>query len=129
MTAVPAALRQVVPEVVQTSALDCGPACLKSALGGFGVDVSYPRLREACQTDIDGTSIDNMEEIAQQFGVFAEQSVIPVDHVFAKKGNSFPSIVVTKLPSGSTHFVVLWKRYGPFLQLMDPASGRRLTTW
>ncbi|HEX4386978.1 MAG TPA: ABC transporter ATP-binding protein, partial [Myxococcales bacterium] len=46
-----------------------------------------------------------------------------------KKGNSFPSIVVTKLPSGSTHFVVLWKRYGPFLQLMDPASGRRLTTW
>jgi ABC-type bacteriocin/lantibiotic exporter with double-glycine peptidase domain len=129
MTAVPEALRQMVPEVVQTSALDCGPACLKSALGGFGVDVSYPRLREACQTDIDGTSIDTMEVIAMQLGVFAEQSVIPLDHVFAQEAHSFPCIVVTKLPGGSTHFVVLWKRYGPFLQLMDPASGRRFISW
>lgn len=37
------------PEVVQTSAMDCGPAALKCLLEGFGVPVSYGRLREACQ--------------------------------------------------------------------------------
>jgi len=44
------------PEVVQTSAMDCGPASLKCLLEGFGVPVSYGRLREACQTSVDGTS-------------------------------------------------------------------------
>ncbi|HTC48481.1 MAG TPA: cysteine peptidase family C39 domain-containing protein, partial [Candidatus Aquilonibacter sp.] len=56
--------RWLVPEVVQTSATDCGPAALKCLLEGFGIPVSYGRLREACQTDVDGTSIDTMEEIA-----------------------------------------------------------------
>ena len=45
----------IVPEVVQTSAMDCGPASLKCLLEGFGISVSYGRLREACQTDVDGT--------------------------------------------------------------------------
>ena len=40
--------RFLAPEVVQTSAMDCGPATLKCLLGGFGVDVGYDRLREAC---------------------------------------------------------------------------------
>lgn len=129
MTAAPARLAQLVPEVVQTSALDCGPASLKSLLGGVGIDVSYPRLREACQTDLDGTSIDTMEQIANQLGAEAEQVVIPVDHVFSDDAESLPCIVVMKLPGGNTHFVVLWRRYGRFLQTMDPASGRRFTTW
>ena len=53
--------RFLVPEVVQTSAMDCGPASLKCLLEGFGISASYGRLREACQTDVDGTSIDTME--------------------------------------------------------------------
>jgi hypothetical protein len=35
------------PEVVQTSAMDCGPAALKCLLEGFGIAVSYGRQREA----------------------------------------------------------------------------------
>ena len=53
-----AARRRLVPEVIQSSATDCGPACLAALLRGFGIDASYGRLREACQTDVDGTSID-----------------------------------------------------------------------
>jgi hypothetical protein len=45
--------RWLVPEVVQTSAMDCGPASLKCLLEGFQIPVSYGRLREACQTDVD----------------------------------------------------------------------------
>ena len=73
--------RFLVPEVVQTSNMDCGPAALKCLLQGFGINVHYGRLREACQTDVDGTSIDTMEEVAIQLGLEAEQIVIPVDHV------------------------------------------------
>ena len=63
--------RLLVPEVVQTSAMDCGPASLKCLLEGFGIPVSYGRLREACQTDVDGTSIDAMEDIAVELGLEA----------------------------------------------------------
>ena len=69
------------PEVVQTSAMDCGPAALKSVLEGFSIPVSYGRLREACQTDVDGTSINTIEDIAIQLGLQAEQVMLPADHL------------------------------------------------
>lgn len=113
------------PEVVQTSNMDCGPASLKCLLEGFGTPVSYGRLREACQTAIDGTSIDTMEEVANHLGLEAEQIMLPVDHVLLSGANALPAIVVVTLPNGLTHFVVAWRRHGRMLQLMDPAVGRR----
>ncbi len=116
------------PEVVQSSALDCGPASLKCLLEGFGTHVSYGRLREACQTGIDGTSIDTMETVANQLGLEAEQIMLPVDHLLLPSSQTLPSIVVVRLAGGLTHFVVAWRRHGRMLQLMDPAVGRRWTT-
>jgi Peptidase C39 family len=113
-----------VPEVVQTSAMDCGPAALKSLLEGFGIPVSYGRLREACQTDVDGTSIDTLEEAAVQLGLEAEQVMLPVDHVLLPEAQALPAIAIVRLPSGATHFVVAWRRHGRVVQLMDPATGR-----
>jgi ATP-binding cassette subfamily B protein len=113
------------PEVIQTSAMDCGPATLKTLLEGFGVRVSYGRLREACQTDVDGTSIDVMEEVARDLGLDAEQVMLPLDHLFAKETGALPAILVVRNPDGFTHFIVVWRRIGPFVQVMDPASGRR----
>jgi ABC-type bacteriocin/lantibiotic exporter with double-glycine peptidase domain len=118
-----------VPEVVQASAMDCGPAALKSMLEGFGVSVSYGRLREACQTSVDGTSIDTIEELAVTLGLDAEQVMLPHDHVFLDETNALPAIAVVRLPSGFTHFVVVWRRVGPLVQVMDPGQGRRWTTW
>jgi ABC-type bacteriocin/lantibiotic exporter with double-glycine peptidase domain len=112
-------------EVVQTSAMDCGPASLKSLLEGFGISVSYDRLREACQTDIDGTSIDTLEEIANQIGLDAEQVMLPRDHVLIDDAHALPAIAVIRLPNGNIHFTVLWRQHGPFIQVMDPAVGRR----
>jgi len=117
-----------VPEVVQTSAMDCGPASLKAMLEGFGVPVSYGRLREACQTDVDGTSIDRLEEAAVALGLEAEQVMIPVDHVLCGAAHALPAMVVVRLPNGATHFVIAWRRHGGWVQCMDPASGRRWTS-
>lgn len=105
--------------------MDCGPAALKSLLEGFGVSASYGRLREACQTDVDGTSIDTLEEVAQQLGLDAEQVLLPADHVLLDEAAALPALVVVRLPNGFTHFVVVWRRHGARVQVMDPASGRR----
>ena len=113
------------PEVVQTSEMDCGPAALKSLLEGFGVPISYGRLREACQTSVDGTSIDTIEEVANQLGLQAEQVMIPADHLLLYESQSLPALVVVQQPNGLTHFVVVWRRHGSFVQVMDPATGRR----
>src|SRR5947207_6487421 len=109
--------RLLVPEVVQTSAMDCGPASLKCLLEGFHVPVSYGRLREACQTDVDGTSIDTLEDIAKQLGLGAEQIMVPLDHLLLPEAATLPAILVVRLPTGFTHFVVVWRRHGPFVQV------------
>jgi ABC-type bacteriocin/lantibiotic exporter with double-glycine peptidase domain len=119
--------RFLVPEAIQTSAMDCGPASLKALLEGHGIPASYGRLREACQTDIDGTSIDMIESAAQQLGLDAEQTITPVDHLLAPGVKLRPSLVVVRQPNGMTHFVVVWRRHGGWLQVMDPATGRRWT--
>jgi ATP-binding cassette subfamily B protein len=117
--------RIFVPEVVQTSVMDCGPASLKCLAEGFGISVSYGRLREACQTDVDGTSIDTMEEVAMQLGLEAEQIMAPADFVLLPEANLLPAIAVVLRASKLTHFVVAWRSHGALLQVMDPALGRQ----
>jgi len=116
--------RYFVPEIIQTSMMDCGPASLKALLEGYGIAINYGRLREACQTDVDGTSIDTIEEIACDFGLDAIQIIVPVDHLLLTQTDALPAIVVIRLPNGLAHFVVAWRIIGPFLQVMDPSTGR-----
>lgn len=92
------------PEVVQTSSMDCGPACLKSLLHGLGIVINYGRLREACQTSVDGTSIDALEEIACELGLNAEQVLVPVRHLSLREAQVTPAIIVSQLPN---NFLVL----------------------
>ena len=115
--------RYLVPEVIQTSTLDCGPATLKALLAGFGIHISYGRLREACQTDLDGTSIDTIEDVARELGLAAEQVMVPADHLVLDR-TILPAVVVVRLPHDLTHFVLVWRKVGPFFQIMDPATGR-----
>jgi ABC-type bacteriocin/lantibiotic exporter with double-glycine peptidase domain len=123
-SAKPKERRWLAVEVVQTSAMDCGPAALKCLLEGYRVPVSLGRLREACQTDVDGTSIDTIEDIALDLGLAAEQEMIPIDHVTLASADNLPAIVVL-VRSAALHFVVVWRRHGRWLQVMDPAAGRR----
>jgi ATP-binding cassette subfamily B protein len=125
MTAKPARPRWLAPEIVQSSAMDCGPAALACLLRGFGIQVSYGRLREACQTDLDGTSIDTLEEVARSAGLDAEQILVPAEHLLVPGHEPLPALLVVRAPSGATHFVVAWRRHGGLVQVMDPATGRR----
>lgn len=117
--------RLLAPEVVQSSAMDCGPASLKCLFEGFGVRVSYDRLREACQTSLDGTSIDTLEQIAVRLGLDAEQVMLPLDHLLLPETGALPALLVVTNSMGMTHFLVVWRRHGSWVQVMDPAIGRR----
>jgi ABC-type bacteriocin/lantibiotic exporter with double-glycine peptidase domain len=120
--------RLLAPEVIQTSAMDCGPAALKGLLAGFDIGVDYGRLRDACYTTVDGTSINTLEELANLIGLKAEQVILPPEHILLPEASALPAIVVMRLPNGFTHFVVAWRRLGRWVQIMDPAVGRRWIT-
>lgn len=107
--------------------MDCGPACLKALLEGFGIHAAYGRLREACQTDVDGTSIDEVEKAALELGLDAAQVMSPLDHLMDASADNLPAIVIIRQPSGAHHFVVVWRRVGNMVQIMDPGAGRRWT--
>jgi ABC-type bacteriocin/lantibiotic exporter with double-glycine peptidase domain len=117
--------RRIVPEVVQTSMMDCGPASLLALMQGFGISVSYGRLREACQTSVDGTSISTMDEVANLLGLQTDEIMIPADHLLRPEARALPAIVVIRHANNITHFVLVWSIMGPWVQVMDPAQGRR----
>jgi ABC-type bacteriocin/lantibiotic exporter with double-glycine peptidase domain len=96
----------LIPEVVQTSAMDCGPASLQALLAGCGVDIDYDRLRSACLTDVDGSSIDVLEDVAVELGLDAQQTILPADHLFTDAARALPALAVVRLPNGNTHFVI-----------------------
>ena len=112
-------------EVIQSSAMDCGPAALKSLASGFGLRLDYDRLREVCRTQVDGTSIDSLEDVSRALGMDATQELVPVDCLDAFLRLDKPFIAVVRTPYGGMHFAVVWNRLGGGLQLMDPNIGRR----
>ncbi|WP_233561628.1 cysteine peptidase family C39 domain-containing protein, partial [Sorangium cellulosum] len=115
----------LVPEVLQTSLMDCGPAALKAVLQGFGIDVHYEWLRDRCQTDVDGTSIDALAALGQELGLATAEMVVPHDSFLLPEADCLPAIVVKRGAGDALHFVVVWRRIGPFVQILDPGSGRR----
>lgn len=128
MTKTDPRLRKLIPEVIQTSTIDCGPASLTALLRGLKCSVDYDRVRDACQTAVDGTSIDAIEDLARALGFDAEQIILPTHQLFDPLFNVLPAIVVIRLSTGWPHFVVVWRRHGRFLQVMDPSVGRRFVS-
>jgi ABC-type bacteriocin/lantibiotic exporter with double-glycine peptidase domain len=117
--------RFLVPEVLQTSLMDCGPAALKAVLEGFGIPADYDTLRERCQTDVDGTSIDALAALGREYGLRAARVLVARDSFLLPESNCLPAIVLTRSAGGLLHFDVVWRRVGPFVQVMDPCAGRR----
>jgi ATP-binding cassette subfamily B protein len=112
------------PEVLQISTMDCGVAALTTFVSGYGVDVSYERLRQACQTSVDGTSIDALEDVANELGVISCQHLVPTDLFARSLDGRLPAVLIVSEMGQPPHFVVLWRRIGSWLHVMDPATGR-----
>jgi ABC-type bacteriocin/lantibiotic exporter with double-glycine peptidase domain len=114
-----------VPETLQTSGMDCGPAALKSLLAGLSIRVSYERLRDACSSGADGTSIDALEDLCDSLGLEAFQEIAPLADAMEAIERRAPCIVVVNGAGGAPHFVLFWRSIGKLVMIMDPARGRR----
>ncbi len=112
------------PEFFQISMMDCGVGALACFLRGYGVDASYERLREACQTSVDGTSIEALEDLATDLGVDVVQHLLPNDLFLEGLEGRLPAVYVVSTEGLSLHFVTLWRVVGRWVQIMDPARGR-----
>ncbi|HTV24019.1 MAG TPA: cysteine peptidase family C39 domain-containing protein, partial [Polyangiaceae bacterium] len=115
----------VVPEVLQSSSMDCGPAALQAVLSGFGITSDYETLRGRCQTDVDGTSVYDLSKLANEMGLEASQVLVSRDSLLLPSAGCLPAIVVVSEVAGLLHFVVAWDTVGPLVQVMDPGTGRR----
>jgi len=69
-----------------------------------------------------------LEAVAVSLGLDAEQVMLPRDHLPVPQAKALPALVVVRQPDGNTHFVVVWRRHGRWLQVMDPGVGRRWIT-
>ncbi len=117
-----------VPEIIQTSLMDCGPAALAAVLEGFGIDADYDALRERCQTQVDGTSIDALAKLGNELGLRTNEVLVARDTMLLPEQDALPAIVLTRVPGGLLHFVVVWRVVGPLVQILDPAGGRSWQT-
>ncbi len=115
----------LVPEVMQSSLMDCGPAALKAVLEGFGTEVHYDVLRARCETDVDGTSISALARLGGELGLRSHEVLVSRDSFLLPQARCLPAIVVTRSGAGQLHFIVVWRIVAGWVQVMDPASGRR----
>ena len=90
-----------------------------------GLPAQIDVLRAKAEAQKRRAAVDTLEEMAVQLGLAAEQVMLPVDHVLLPEAQALPAVSVVRLPSGVTHFVVVWRRHGRVVQLMDPGTGRR----
>ncbi|MBI4788804.1 MAG: ATP-binding cassette domain-containing protein, partial [Chloroflexi bacterium] len=149
--------RYFVPDVPQTSSLECGLAALKCVLEGYNISVSQRRLQEILQPAVEVTTLTKLQLAAQQFGLDVEQRMTPIDHFLLPAAENVPAIVVARQSSNhptlaphasagvtqssdhpttqppnhpTTHprFLVVWRRHGSFFQVMDPSIGERWLT-
>ncbi len=111
-----------VPRIRQHDARDCGPACLAAVAAYHGLRLPLARLRLDAATDLCGTSVLALVEVAERLGFTAKGVRGGAD---ALPRIPVPAIAHVNLPSGGHHFVVLCRAGRRRLTIMDPAEGRR----
>ncbi len=110
--------RRRLPVVQQTTAADCGAACLTTVLRYHGKHVGLEVVRVATLTGRDGTTASHMVDAARQFGLRGRGvSIAMEDLEYLETG--------TILHWGFNHFVVFEKRGRQHITVIDPSFGRR----
>ena len=106
--------------VSQSTASDCGAACLASLLLFYGVDISLDALRERLRLDPSGTSLEEIERVAGHYGLKCN---IETDTDFAINTHSLPAIAAVEMPTRGGHLVLIEKMTQGFVWFMDPGRG------
>jgi ATP-binding cassette, subfamily B, bacterial len=117
----PLRTRPRVPVVRQISAVECGAACLAMMLSYYGHKTTISAVREQCGVGRDGLSALSIVKSARKYGLRVRAvSLEENDFRFV----TLPAIVHWEF----NHFIIV-ERWSPkFVDVVDPASGRKRLT-
>jgi len=115
-----------IPEIRDTGA-GRATAALRAVLAAYGIAYDTATLDRECKVDDDGgASIDDLEDVADKYGLEAPQVIVPAEHVLLSEPTMFPAIVVVDGSDDGQDFVVAWRLDGDRVEIMSPVEGR---TW
>ncbi len=105
---------------------DCGPTCIKMVVKYYGKNISIQALRQLCNIEREGTSINTLRNTAEKIGF----TVLTIKATL-KQLNTLPNIPYLeeiKLPAicfwNENHFVVIYKVKNNIAYIADPAVGK-----
>jgi ATP-binding cassette subfamily B protein len=111
-----------VPVVRQISIVECGAACLAMLLSYYGYKTTVSEVRERCGVGRDGLTALSIVKSAHKYGMRVRAVSVEEEDDF--RFVTLPAIVHW----GFNHFIVV-ERWSPrFVEVVDPAYGRKRMT-
>lgn len=110
-----------VPELRQMSAVECGACCLAMILHYYGRATSVSEVQERCGVGRDGLSALAIVKAARRYGLRVR--AVSLKQYDARLVN-LPAIVHWEF----NHFVVVARWTSSYVEIVDPAIGRRRLT-
>jgi hypothetical protein len=98
-------------------------AALRSILAGYAIPFDPEELSRQCKVDDTGASIDDVEDVANTYGLIAEQQLFAPADLCAPAGVTLPAILIVRREGGALELVNVWRRRRDEVQVMDPWSG------
>ncbi|MBV9688582.1 MAG: peptidase domain-containing ABC transporter [Ktedonobacteraceae bacterium] len=111
-----------VPVLLQISMVECGAACLAMLLSYYGRKTSVSEVRERCGVGRDGLSALSIVKAARSYGMRVRALSLQGENEF--RFVTLPAIIHWEF----NHFIVV-ERWSPqYVDVVDPAQGRRRLT-
>jgi len=104
--------------IYQNEVAECGYACLAMVLSHLGRATEVRELSAYRPISANGLSLMDLYDMATEFGLAVEAYRFTIDDLPSVKRGSI-------LHFGGAHFVVFEKLARGYVQVLDPASGRR----
>lgn len=113
---------QRTPVIRQTEAAECGLACLAMLLNHYGHRCDLASLRNRFPLSLQGATFSDLMTIGGEAGLLSRALALDLDEL---QNLRLPCV----LHWNFKHFVVLTKITGRYLEISDPADGRRRIPW
>ena len=110
-------------KVRQHDNTDCAAACVASVCAHYGLRLPLLRIREACGTGPDGTSLQGIIDACGRLGMDAAGLRAKEKHITDLQEAVKPVILHLKKKNGWLHYVVLYALDDSTATVMDPEDG------
>ncbi|GHU83592.1 hypothetical protein AGMMS50284_7430 [Clostridia bacterium] len=107
--------------ICQNDQTDCGPACIASIFGYYGLILSIAKIREIAGTDREGTNALGLKKTCEHYGF--DCKVVEVDQSVLTPALLTPCVAHLLIDNTLLHYVVIKKIYDNHIIIIDPAKG------